>query len=190
MSSIQIIVLALEHGCYYVEATNSPAERFVEHLNGKGCKWTRTHKPLRIERVIPDSHIGIVHEIVLEYMSAVDKGIDKVRGGLYRREELTFAQKYMLQPKIWQAQGRCTKCGRRGHPMKYCTHSFDVHGRRIGYAESTYAEWRCLTCKKGFTNEWESEVHMRECRKTIPKCFHCKELGHYAHQCALAEILR
>ena len=190
MAATQILVLALEHGCYYVEATLTPVERFRQHLDGKGCKWTRLHKPLQIEKLIPNAPYGMVSEVVLEYMAQTEKGIDKVRGGSYVREELTFAQRYVLQPKVWQAQGRCTKCGRRGHPMKYCTHSFDVYGRRIGYAESTYAEWRCLTCKKGFMNEWESEVHMRECRKTIPKCFLCKDMGHYAHQCAVAEILR
>ena len=171
----------LEDSYYYIEACSAPVARFMDHLEGKGCKWTRIHKPLRIQVIHANVDISKMDEIIIEYMS--EKGIQKVRGGKYNRVDLTFLEKYMLQAKVWQEQGRCTKCGRTGHPMKYCNYQFDINAQRIDYLTSIRPEWFCHRCNKGYTNEWECENHTKSCTKTVAKCIQCGDHGHYAHQC-------
>lgn len=41
-------ILECEDGSYYTGWTNNLEKRFAAHKNGKGAKYTRAHKPVRI----------------------------------------------------------------------------------------------------------------------------------------------
>ncbi len=43
-----IYVLLCEDGSFYTGSTNNLEKRFALHQNGKGAKYTRSHKPLKI----------------------------------------------------------------------------------------------------------------------------------------------
>ena len=43
-----VYILQCDDGSYYTGYSNNPAQRFSEHLSGRGAKYTRMHKPARI----------------------------------------------------------------------------------------------------------------------------------------------
>ncbi len=44
-----VYILLCADNSLYTGIAKSPHERFVEHKNGKGGKYTRSHKPLKIK---------------------------------------------------------------------------------------------------------------------------------------------
>jgi putative endonuclease len=47
-SSYYVYILVCADGSYYTGYSNNPAQRFAEHLKGRGAKYTRMHRPRRI----------------------------------------------------------------------------------------------------------------------------------------------
>ncbi len=43
-----VYVLECEDGSFYTGSTNNLEKRFLEHKNGQGGKYTRSHKPIKI----------------------------------------------------------------------------------------------------------------------------------------------
>lgn len=43
-----VYLLLIENGSYYCGYTDDVEKRFQKHLSGKGAKYTRAHKPLKI----------------------------------------------------------------------------------------------------------------------------------------------
>lgn len=43
-----VYILLCEDRSFYTGISNNPQQRFVDHKNGKGGAYTRTHKPLKI----------------------------------------------------------------------------------------------------------------------------------------------
>jgi putative endonuclease len=43
-----IYVLLCKDGSYYIGSTNDIHKRFQDHLNGRGAKYTKSHKPEKI----------------------------------------------------------------------------------------------------------------------------------------------
>ena len=127
--SINIYVLNLEGGFYYVGKTNDIAKRYQQHLDGKGSSWTKIHKPLSISEIKPCTSTMDEDKYTKEYM--IKYGIDKVRGGSYVKEELDDEHIKMLQKELWGSQDLCTKCGRKGHFIKNCHYKKDVNGNVI-----------------------------------------------------------
>lgn len=83
----QLYALELEDGAYYVGITayRDVAKRFNMHVEGKGAKWTKLHKPIRI---IETKQIGLICErdaveletaLTFKYMEKF--GMYNVRGG-------------------------------------------------------------------------------------------------------------
>ena len=54
MSKYYVYILRCEDNSLYTGITTDVARRFSEHLgkNGKGAKYTRVHRPVKIEKVI------------------------------------------------------------------------------------------------------------------------------------------
>lgn len=44
-SAYYVYILLCEDGSYYTGYSNNPAHRFVEHLRGRGARYTRMHRP-------------------------------------------------------------------------------------------------------------------------------------------------
>lgn len=43
-----VYMLECEDGSFYIGWTNDPEKRFRAHCSGKGAKYTRSHKPVRV----------------------------------------------------------------------------------------------------------------------------------------------
>lgn len=82
-----LYALKLQHDCYYIGMTSykDAIERYNQHLQGLGAKWTRLHYPLSL---IDVRDIGITTEstaaqaenlMTFEYIRKY--GLENVRGG-------------------------------------------------------------------------------------------------------------
>ena len=76
-------VLELENGKWYVGISMCTNVRLSNHFDGKGSKWTVTHKPVRIEKVVLGDR---EKELTLQYM--ILKGWQNVRGSHWCKVEL------------------------------------------------------------------------------------------------------
>lgn len=82
-----LYALLLQDNCYYVGVTSykNAVKRYQQHLDGKGAKWTRLHKPIRMLEVRPIGTMAqskaciLEDQMTIEYMSKY--GLDFVRGG-------------------------------------------------------------------------------------------------------------
>ena len=43
-----VYILKCTDNSFYTGITNDPLKRFKEHVSGKGCRYTRSHRPVRI----------------------------------------------------------------------------------------------------------------------------------------------
>jgi predicted GIY-YIG superfamily endonuclease len=113
-----IYILRLQNGAYYVGKSDDPMRRYQEHLEGRGSAWTRLHRPVAVERIIPGASPFDEDKITKELMAK--HGIDKVRGGAYVSTELDDVQEEALQRELWASTDKCTTCGRAGHFAANC----------------------------------------------------------------------
>ena len=113
-----IYILQLEGGNYYVGKSDNPAQRFIQHINGKGASWTKKHRPLKLLKIIPNASGFDEDKHVKELMAKY--GINKVRGGTYVQDKVTAAQEEMLKKEIRGATDCCTRCGKEGHFIASC----------------------------------------------------------------------
>lgn len=78
---VNIYVLKLEKGKYYVGKTNNPRFRLENHFNSNGSQWTKKYKPLKIIEIKPDCDDYDEDKITRQYMDKY--GIENVRGGSF-----------------------------------------------------------------------------------------------------------
>jgi putative endonuclease len=43
-----VYILLCSDGSFYTGSSNNPQQRFLDHKNGKGGAYTRSHKPIKI----------------------------------------------------------------------------------------------------------------------------------------------
>ena len=77
-----VYVLQCQDGSLYTGCTNDVAARFIAHLNGKGARYTKAHKPKEIVyQESCDSRSGALkREAEIKKMSRKQK-LDLVGGG-------------------------------------------------------------------------------------------------------------
>lgn len=81
-----VYVLECEDGKYYVGSTANRGRRFREHFSrGRGSKWTKLHRPLRVLREIrrvPSRYLlGTESKVTAECM--LEFGVNNVRGSMF-----------------------------------------------------------------------------------------------------------
>lgn len=133
---LQIYVLRLNHGRYYVGQSENVFARIQRHKNNPSCQWV---KMWRVDYVA-DIYNKTNHfdEDIITKKLMMQFGIQMVRGGTYYKPKLLRWQLSALQMEFDTAMHNCFKCGgqlRYGHQCKntklstcyYCKQ----HGHRV-----------------------------------------------------------
>ena len=153
--------------------SDNPAERFVQHMNGKGATWTKIHKPVKVLQVIENASPFDEDKNVKEMMAKY--GIDKVRGGTYVQESLSEAQEESLKKEIRAATDCCIRCGKKGHFVANCrikeTNKIppiksSTPVRRINYQE-----------------EFDKPKSKPPINKSGGECYRCGRKSHWSKDC-------
>jgi hypothetical protein len=114
-----VYILKCEHNCYYIGKTRG--SYFIEienHFQGKGCEWTKIHKPIRLEIL---RHFCNENDDDFYTRLFITKyGLDKVRGGSYSQVQLTEQEVYELKQHPIDQQITCFKCSMKGHKGYIC----------------------------------------------------------------------
>lgn len=142
---MQIYVLRLTGGKYYVGKTHDVMTRYQQHLDGRGSAWTRMYRPIGVVKILQTESPFEEDKITKEYMAKY--GIQNVRGGSYCEVVLDRSQQEALQRELWSAMDRCSRCGRTGHFVKDCYAGTDVDGLQLYGASDSESD----------SDEWESD---------------------------------
>lgn len=84
MKETHIYALELEYNRYFIGSSENPVEDIKSHMNGEGCKWTRTFKPVEVIETykVPLKYAQFYEdELTLKYKKK--HGDDVVRGGAW-----------------------------------------------------------------------------------------------------------
>lgn len=129
MSSMQIYILELEQGKYYVGKSENVEERVNQHFQGRGSVWTQKYRPKRLVETIELDNDFNEDFHVLKYMK--EYGIDNVRGGSFSCIILRDSEKSVIEKLIHSSNDGCFRCGRTGHFVQNCYARTTVDGKII-----------------------------------------------------------
>ena len=171
-------------------------ERFMEHFNSAGSKWTTMHRPLQVLRIY-DGGKQKEDEITLEMMDRY--GWWNVRGGRWCQVEMNSCPPALLEwqrlkmPSILNRGGLqgCARCGRDSHELSKCYARRDVAGQVIldGATVSAYSNSKI----KPEPVEDYAFVNLVSSQSTngsidteelaLEGCFRCGRDSHWAKDC-------
>ncbi|OGC92472.1 hypothetical protein A3D85_03015 [Candidatus Amesbacteria bacterium RIFCSPHIGHO2_02_FULL_47_9] len=59
-----VYILLCQDGSFYTGSSSNPRQRFLDHQNGKGGAYTRSHKPIKIvyTEELPDKSSALKRE--------------------------------------------------------------------------------------------------------------------------------
>jgi hypothetical protein len=165
-----IYVLLLKDNKIYVGFTERPiGERFIEHFNYQGSKWTTKHRPLEVIHLLPGGKEE-ENQMTLRMMAAY--GWWNVRGGNWCQVEMQTVptallefQGYTLPTPLRRNQPQpsnsnpnaccrcgkeshsvsnaCSRCGRESHSVSNCFARTHVNGQDL---ESSSEQGACYRC--------------------------------------------
>lgn len=96
---LKLYLLELTGDKYYVGQTDDPEFRFSEHLSGKGAKWTRLHRPLRMlltrSIIVKSPGEAMLYENWLTLQNMERFGWENVRGG-----DFLVVESYRLKERL------------------------------------------------------------------------------------------
>lgn len=198
MDNLHVYILELSGGKYYVGKSRNPKFRYQQHIDGKGCGWTKKYPPISIIKIYDNCSHFDEDKYTKEYMFKY--GIENVRGGAYATMELESEQINFLRKEIWGSSDLCNNCGKYGHFSADCDKPKESEKREID-------DFTCNKCKKTLPNQFQYVKHMEnhklitdiigttgllpqhmkpQSKKSSPiniKCFKCGKKGHYANKC-------
>ena len=70
-----VYILLCSDKSFYTGISNDPKKRFVEHKNGKGGRYTRSHKPIKIlyTEELPNKSVALKRELQIKSWSRKNK---------------------------------------------------------------------------------------------------------------------
>jgi predicted GIY-YIG superfamily endonuclease len=163
-----IYALLLEQGKIYVGYTEREnGERFLEHFNGDGAKWTQKYKPIQVLEFKPGTKED-EHNLTIEYMKKY--GWYNVRGAGYCQVEMTTCPKELMPPMPLEINktyhpvqikktDKCFRCGRSGHLMTNCYAKTNSNSYYISDDSSSESDDECFRC--GRSGHWANECYAR-----------------------------
>ncbi|KAJ3317907.1 Cullin-4A [Boothiomyces sp. JEL0866] len=186
-----IYILLLQENKIYVGYSARPiGDRFIEHFNYTGSKWTSKYRPLQVLEVRKGGQ-EVENEITLQMMEKY--GWWNVRGGswcqvemnkcppaLLERQKITLPSKlsqHNVDSKIVKKSdtkpNRCSRCGRNSHLVAKCYAKTHLNGNvltldRHSYKSNSKAK-QIITISD---TESDTESADSECAREIP----CREL--------------
>ena len=153
---INIYVLELEGGNYYVGKTRHTFDRFDQHRDGSGARWTKLHPVVGLYAFHKDRRDS--DENMFTILMMKNFGIDKVRGGSWTNPIISDRSRKKLEKRISRQRKRkwtytglaCSRCGRDSHPVDYCYASFHTNGKALnpdrvmvdGDVYNQYLKWK------------------------------------------------
>lgn len=87
---LNIYILLLEGNRYYIGNSGYFIKAYQQHIDKKGCEWTKIHRVVNILKVITETNEYTLDDCVIEYMKKY--GVDNVRGGSFEDVVLSPAQ--------------------------------------------------------------------------------------------------
>jgi ribosomal protein L37E len=147
-----IYVLLLQENKFYVGYSERPiGERFIEHFNYRGSKWTTLYRPVQVLQVQPGG-IEEENEMTLRMMDKY--GWWNVRGGYWCQVDMQSCPQALLewqnlklpptlrqnQPSLTKSNRRtnncCSRCGRDSHSVRDCFARTNVNGQALDSFDS------------------------------------------------------
>ncbi len=70
-----VYILLCKDGSFYTGSSNDVERRFLVHLSGKGSKYTRSHKPIKIvyQEELPTKSVALKRELEIKAWSREQK---------------------------------------------------------------------------------------------------------------------
>lgn len=139
---VNIYVLELEGGKYYVGKTNHTFNRFNQHWRGTGSKWTQKHSPVDLYAFHRDMRDIDENKITLSMMK--EFGASNVRGGSWTKVDMTPSEIQRLNRKSRRKKKKptCTRCGRTSHDVSTCYARFHANGKEITRKKITKKDFK------------------------------------------------
>ncbi len=124
---VNIYVLELEGGKFYVGKTEHGLQRLKQHTSGQGSKWTKKHKPVDLHRWFPKQKDADENRVTLEMVKKF--GAENVRGGNWTKVRMSKSELSSFQKRAGprrkiatkkERTGTCSRCGRASHNRSKC----------------------------------------------------------------------
>lgn len=116
--NMNIYILKLEKGKYYVGKTKNIKRRIKQHFEGNGSYWTKIFKPIELVDIYKNCDEFDEEKYTLQYMKTY--GIDNVRGGSFCQYKLSTDARSVLNKILLSDNDLCFGCGKNGHFISEC----------------------------------------------------------------------
>ena len=174
-SMVNIYVLKLERGKFYVGKTKHTVQRLKQHWDGDGAAWTRKYEMKDLHRWYPDKKDADENRITLQMMA--EHGVRNVRGGDWCFVHMNAGEIRKLEKKCGSKKKAkkkattrgCKRCGRDSHTRSRCYAWTTVDGVDI-----TTESWVYRPKKK---------AKKRKAKRRARRCGRCGREGHYRPNC-------